>query len=66
MHDIVLLFTSCTLMSLIDNMFVVCCNEIYQQTVRIPISTKSTPLLAELLVYSREAEFIEKFLHAKK
>jgi hypothetical protein len=45
---------------LIDNIFVVFGNEIFQQTVGIPMGTNCAPLLADLLLYSYEAEFIKK------
>jgi hypothetical protein len=45
---------------LIDNIFV-----IFQQTVGIPRGTNCAPLLADLFLYSYEAEFIQKPLHVK-
>ena len=50
---------------LIDNIFVVFGNQIFQQTVGIPMGTNCAPLLADLFLYSYEAEFIQKLLHEK-
>jgi hypothetical protein len=51
---------------LIDNIFVVFGNKIFQQTFRIPMGTNCAPLLADLFLYPYEAEFIQKLLHEKK
>ena len=40
--------------------------QVFQQTVGIPIGTTCAPLLADLLLYSYEVEFIQKLLHEKK
>ena len=37
----------------------------FQQTVGIPMGTNGSPLLADLFLYSYEAEFIQKLLHEK-
>jgi hypothetical protein len=50
---------------LIDNIFVVWDNQIFQQTVGIPMGTNCAGLLADLFVYSYEAEYIKKLLHEK-
>jgi hypothetical protein len=50
---------------LIDIIFVVFGNKIFQQTVGIPMGTNCAPLLADLFLYSYEAEFIQKPLHEK-
>jgi hypothetical protein len=50
---------------IIDNIFVVFGNQIFQQTVGIPMGTNCAPLLADLFLYSYEAEFIQKLLHEK-
>ena len=42
---------------LIDNIFVECGGEIFQQVIGIPMGTNCAPLLADLLLYSYEAEF---------
>jgi hypothetical protein len=51
---------------LIDNIFVVVGGEVFQQSVGISMGTNCAPLLADLLLYSCEAEFIQKLLHEKK
>jgi hypothetical protein len=38
-------------------------NQIFQNTVGIPMGTNCAPLLADLFLYSYEAEFIPKLLH---
>ena len=50
---------------LIDNIFVVFGSKIFQQTIGIPMGTNCAPLLADLFLYSYEAEFIQKLLHEK-
>jgi hypothetical protein len=50
---------------LIDNIFVVLGNTIFQQTVRIPMGNNCVPFLADLFLYSYEAEFIQILLHEK-
>jgi hypothetical protein len=40
---------------LIDNIFVVFGNQIFQQTVGIPMGTNCAPLLPDLCLYSYEA-----------
>jgi hypothetical protein len=50
---------------LIDNIFVVFGNKIFQPTVGIPMGTSCAPLLAGLFLYSCEADFIQKLLHEK-
>ena len=50
---------------LINNIFVVFGNKIFQQTVGIRMGTNCAPLLADLFLYSYEAEFIQKLLHEK-
>jgi hypothetical protein len=50
---------------LIDNVFAVFGNQIVQQFVGIPMGTNCAPLLADLFLYSYEAEFIQKHLHEK-
>ena len=51
---------------LIDNIFVVVGEQVFQQCVGIPMGTNCAPLLADLFLYSYEAEFIQKLLHEKK
>jgi hypothetical protein len=50
---------------LIDNIFVVVGGQVFQQSVGIPMGTNCAPL-ADLFLYSSEAEFIQKLLHEKK
>jgi hypothetical protein len=51
---------------LIDNIFVVFVNKIFRQTVGIPMGTNCASLLADLFLYSYEAEFIQKFYFRRK
>ena len=43
---------------LIDNIFVEFGGRIFQQTIGIPMGTNCAPLLADLFLYSYEAEFV--------
>ena len=43
---------------LIDNIFVEFGGRIFQQTIGIPMDTNCAPLLADLFLYSYEAEFV--------
>ena len=43
---------------LVDNIFVVFGGKVFQQIIGIPISTNCAPLLADIFLYSYEAEFI--------
>ena len=47
---------------LIDNIFVVFGGTIFQQIVGIPMGTNCAPLLADIFLYSYEAEFIQTLL----
>jgi hypothetical protein len=51
---------------LIDNIFVMFGGRVLQQTVGIPMSTNCAPLLADLFLYSYEAEFIQGFSRKAK
>jgi hypothetical protein len=51
---------------LIGNIYVVVGGQIFQQSVGIPMGTNCAPLLADLFLYSYEAEFIQKLLHEKE
>jgi hypothetical protein len=42
---------------LVDNIYVVSGNQVFQQSVGIPMGTNCAPLLAELFLYSYEADF---------
>ena len=55
-----------TLHFLIDNVFVEFGGLIFQQTVGIPMGTYCALLLADLFLYSYEAEFIQNLLKDKK
>ena len=43
---------------LVDNIFVVFGGKVFQQIVGIPIGTNCAPLLADIFLYSYEAEFV--------
>jgi hypothetical protein len=47
---------------LVDNIFVVFGDQVFQQSIGIPMGTNSAPLLADLFLYSYEAEFVQKLL----
>jgi hypothetical protein len=49
-----------------DKIFVTFGNNIFQQTVQIPIDTNCAPLLADLFIYCYETEFIQKLVHEKQ
>ena len=51
---------------LIDNIFVEFGGRIFQQTIRKPMGTNCAPLLADLFLYSYEAEFVQSLLKAGK
>ena len=51
---------------LIDNIFLEFGGRIFQQTIGIPMSTNCAPLLADLFLYSYEAEFVQSLLKAGK
>ena len=51
---------------LIDNIFVEFAGQVFQQTVGIPMGTNCAPLLADLFLYSYEADFIQGLLRDKK
>ena len=50
---------------LIDNIFVVFGGTVLQQTIGIPMGTNCAPLLADLFLYSHEAEFVQNLLSNK-
>ena len=50
---------------LIDNIFVMFGGQVFQQTVGIPMGTNCAPLLADLFLYSYEAEFFQTLLKQK-
>ena len=47
---------------LIDNVFVVFVGKVFQQIFGIPMETNCAPLLADIFLYSYEAEFIQSLL----
>ena len=51
---------------LIDNIFVEFGGRIFQQTIGIPMGTNCAPLLADLFLYSYEADFIQGLLKKKE
>ena len=51
---------------LVDNIFVVFGGKFFQQIVGIPIGTNCAPLLADIFLYSYEAEFIQSLLSIGK
>ena len=55
-----------TLEFLLDNIFVVFGGKVFQQIVGIPIGTNCAPLLADIFLYSYEAEFIQYLLSTGK
>jgi hypothetical protein len=50
---------------LIDDIFVVG-EQVFFQSVGIPMGTNCAPLLTDLFLHSYDAEFMEKFLHEKE
>ena len=51
---------------LVDNIFVVFAGKVFQQTVGIPMGTNCAPLLADIFLYSYEADFIQALLSTGK
>ena len=51
---------------LVDNIFVVFGGKVFQQIVGIPMGTNCAPLLADIFLYSYEAEFIHSLLSTGK
>ena len=49
-----------------DNIFVVFAGTVFQQTVGIPMGTNCAPLLADIFLYSYEADFIQSLLSTGK
>ena len=60
-HDIVRMINF-----LIDNIFVECGGEVFQQVIGIPMGTNCAPLLADIFLYSYEAEFIQTLIRSGK
>ena len=51
---------------LVDNIYVVFGNQVFQQTIGIPMGTNCAPLLADLFLYSYEADFLQRLVRDKK
>ena len=51
---------------LIDNIFVQFGGRVFQQTIGIPMGTNCAPLLADLFLYSYEADFLDGLLKKKE
>ena len=51
---------------LVDNIFVVFGGKVFQQIVGIPMGTNCAPFLADIFLYSYEAEFIQSLLSTGK
>ena len=51
---------------LVNNIFVVFAGKVFQQIIGIPMGTNCAPLLADIFLYSYEAEFIQSLLSAGK
>ena len=51
---------------LVDNIFVVFAGKVLQQIIGIPMGINCAPLLADIVLYSYEAEFIHSLLSAGK
>ena len=51
---------------LVDNIFVVFAEKVFQQRVGIPIGTNCAPLLADIFLYSYEADFVQSLLSTGK
>jgi hypothetical protein len=47
---------------LVDNFYVVFGDQVFQRSIGIPVGTNCAPLLVDLLLYSYEAEFVQKLL----
>ena len=54
------------LVFLVDKIFVVFVGKVFQQTVGIPMGTNFAPLLANIFLYSYEADFIQSLLSMRK
>ena len=58
--------TSSMLEFLVDNTFGVFAGKVFQQTVGIPVGTNCAPLLADIFLYSYEADFIQSLFSTEK
>jgi hypothetical protein len=53
---------NCMLGFLVDNIYVVFGDKVFQQSAVIPMGTNCASLFADLFLYSYEAEFVQKLL----
>ena len=51
---------------LVDNIFVVFAGKVFKQIIGMPMGTNCDPLLADIFLYSYEAEFINSLLSTGK
>ena len=51
---------------LVDNIYVRCGGQLFQQKIGIPMVTNCAPLLADLFLYSYESEFLDKLVKEGK
>ena len=51
---------------LVDNVFVIFAGKVFQQIIGIPMGTNCAPLLANIFLYSYEAEFIQSLLSTER
>ena len=51
---------------LVDNIFLVFAGKVFQQIIGIPMGTNCAPLLADIFLYSYEAEFIQSLFSTSK
>jgi hypothetical protein len=49
----------------VDNLYVVFEDQVFQQSTGIPMGTNCDPVLADLFLYSYEAEFVQTLLRNK-
>jgi hypothetical protein len=45
---------------LVDNVYEVVGDQVFQQSIVIPMGTNCAPLLADVMLYSYEAEFVQR------
>ena len=51
---------------LVDNIFLVSAGKVFQQIIGIPMGTSCAPLLADIFLYSYEAEFIQTLISTRR
>ena len=47
---------------IVDNIYVVFGDQVFQQSVGIPMGTNCAPLLTDVFLYSYDVEFVQKLL----